>query len=159
MPIIAAIFVDIFFVTQKFPLVIDRNSGPPVVSIGLLLGILLIVVILGAASCLILPLILRPSVGVSMFLSLPVIKQIVLLRREKSKKQRFEDENINLEAFDAQQRENLAKALYGIDQRVETEIISEQDFLNRYRDTEKPKIYQIKGSSKKSPAKPKGKKE
>ncbi|ATZ16627.1 hypothetical protein JN01_0152 [Entomoplasma freundtii] len=148
MPITAAILINLFFVSKKFPLTIDPSTGPPIVSIGLILGILLIVVVLGAASCLALPLFLRPSVGVSMVLSLPVIKQIVALRREKSRKERFAEQNINLEAFEGQQRENLAKVLYNIDQRSATEIISEKDFLKRYQNNEKPKIYQIKGSVK-----------
>lgn len=114
-PIAGAILINLFLVSKEYPLSINATQPPPTVSIGLILSILIIVIICGVISCFVLPLILRPTVAASLILSLPVLKEIRLTKKEKGKNLRFRIANIREEDFFNDQKAILARALYRTD--------------------------------------------
>lgn len=149
-PIVLTILLNYLLISVKYPLVIDRSADKaPEVSLAFLFTILIIVGALGLFSSLVLPMIFRPQVGISIILGLPIIKQVVSLRREESKLKRFQQANVHIDELLVEQKQMIAKAFFGIEEDLTNKEISETDFLKKYQTLEKPKVYKIKGTNRK----------
>lgn len=151
LPIIASIFVNIFFIAIKLPLEVKFPTESTIeltpVTVPILLTISMIVGLIGFAATLIIPMILRPSVGISLILALPILKQIVARTKEESRLYHLQNLNVNIEALYGDQKATILRALNGIDDDQENEI-DELAFFEKYQATEKPKIYKVKGIKK-----------
>ncbi|ATZ19001.1 hypothetical protein ESOMN_v1c06190 [Williamsoniiplasma somnilux] len=150
LPIGVAVIVNMLLIVPKFPLNV-MISGETIqitlVTIPLLLGMLTTVSFLGIGATLILPIILRPSVGLSILILLPIIKQLVNKSKEKSKLKRLQTENLNIKQIVGDQKETMLKAINGFDE-INDSVIDEKEFFKKYQSTEKPKIFKVKGVKK-----------
>lgn len=143
LPIICSILVELLIIVKKMPLEIARGKIPKV-PFSSFATLLLIVLILSIGSSFVLPLILQPHIAWSIISTMPIFKRILSFKKEESKKQRFSEQNINEKDLLIDQQALITKVLYGIDN---DNVISEKEFLRRYKNSEKPKIYQIIGGS------------
>ncbi|PPE04161.1 hypothetical protein [Williamsoniiplasma lucivorax] len=148
-PVIASILVNIFVVSKQFPLVLFNESGAfvNVVTISIILGIFLVVGIIGFISTLILPIILRPQVGLSMLMSLPILKQIRQSAKDRSKLKRYLEVEIhNLDLL--KEQSELVNPELEIHKTKKKNVKKNDQFFEEYTSFDKPKIYKIKSRAK-----------
>ncbi|AVP49445.1 hypothetical protein [Williamsoniiplasma luminosum] len=148
-PIVVSILINIFVILPRYPLVLfnAENVFKNSVTFAKLLQIFMFAMIITLGSSLVLPIILRPKVGLSMLLSLPILKQINNASKERTKLKRYEGAEINNIDLFAEQKETVAqepeKAKNGKNSNSKNSPLFEQ-----YNSFEKPKIYKIKSKSK-----------
>ncbi|AEM68967.1 hypothetical protein [Mycoplasma putrefaciens] len=129
------------FVIQKFvPINLNTNV---IVSFSDLLKVLSSSLLLALIIVIFLPLIIRPSVGVSLFLGLPIIKQIVKKQQDDNKVKRFIAEGIDTSKM-LEQQELLIKVMSEYSN-YDDEVIDQKDF-KYLKHKEKPKIYTLKNT-------------
>ncbi|MBY7703984.1 hypothetical protein JIY74_27390 [Vibrio harveyi] len=99
---------------------------------------------MGFIVAILLPIIVRPSVGIGIFLGLPIIKQIVKKQQYDNKIKRFISEGIDTGKM-LEQQQLLVKFMSGFNDYDEDSVIDQKEF-EYLKHKEKPKIYTLKNT-------------
>ncbi|EOA07382.1 Hypothetical protein, predicted transmembrane protein [Mycoplasma yeatsii 13926] len=136
--IITSWFTTIFLVASIIPIKGTNVLLPD------LFKVISITLTMGFIVAILLPIIIRPSVGIGIFLGLPIIKQIVKKQQYDNKIKRFIAEGIDTGKM-LEQQQLLVKFMSGFNDYDEDSVIDQKEF-KYLKHKEKPKIYTLKNT-------------